>query len=160
MEKENKDLAAEKDKKITKLNEKFAEANTKAEQANQKLNEQQAEISELLGQKQKAIESKERVELTEIKSKYETELAKAKDQADQIKTKDQAIGEFYRLINQQEEEKTILKLKLASQINQSGQDLIKIGSLEVNITGLKGDIEVIELEKKHQIEQREIKLRQ
>src|SRR6266480_703368 len=182
MEKENKDFAEKKEKElaemsekskrdIEKLNTKIKEAAGKAEQTTRKLNEQQAEINELTGQKQKALESKERVELTEIKSKYEAELAKAKDQADQIKTKDQAIGEFYRLINQQEEEKTILKLKLASQINQSGQDLIKIGVLEVELNDKireienvkkdrEGEIKLLELNHKHQIEQRELKLRQ
>src|SRR6266480_1384266 len=167
MEKENKDFAEKKEKELAEMSEK---SKRDIEKLNTKIKEA-AGKAEQTTRKQNALESKERVELTEIKSKYEAELAKAKDQADQIKTKDQAIGEFYRLINQQEEEKTILKLKLASQINQSGQDLIKIGVLEVELNDKireienvkkdrEGEIKLLELNHKHQIEQRELKLRQ
>jgi hypothetical protein len=71
--------------------------------------EQLTKEAEALGQKQKALESKERVEYQQIKKEYEEELVKAKDQAEQLEIKDKAISNYARLIYQYKTEEEILK---------------------------------------------------
>ena len=72
---------------------------------------EQAKKNKVLEQQKKTLESKEKVELTEIKQKYEAELAKAQNQEQEIKAKNEALSDYIRLINQQENKIETLKLE-------------------------------------------------
>lgn len=132
----------------------LAKANTEGETVKEQLQglaknqaEQQAKQAEVLEQNKKALESKERVELTEIKNKYEAELAKAKNQAEQLEIKDKAISNYTRLIYQNKADKevlqgeySVLNKKWGILNTEKGISLIEKAQLEQNNLSLNNQI--------------------
>ena len=140
MEQDKSEKVDEKDGEIARIGKELAEASKKAETLEKSLKDQDTEIKELLGQKQKALESKEKVELTAITEKYQELEQNSQNIAEQLEIKNQAISDYIRLIYQQDQQTEIFKIRLAGEITQKGLTAIKIARLEQNNLHLSNKI--------------------
>ena len=157
----------QKNQEIERISRELAEASKKAEKFEKSLKDQDTEIKELLGQKQKALESKEKVELTAITEKYRELEQNAQGIAEQSEIKNKAISDYIRLIHQQEQQAEIFKIRLAEKINHKSQTDIKIARLEQNNLHLSnkiltkdGEIKLITNSKDRELSQKDLKLSQ